>query len=151
MVASQFFERLKYILNNESVDFDEKVLPQLILKFFPDWRRTLNECQRYAVGGVIDSGILSSLNEVKFNQLTESLKKKEFTTVKKWVSSNLDNEPSHIFRSIYDSLYTYLVPVTIPQAVLIIAKYQYQSAFVADQEINLLAALTEIMLECEFK
>jgi len=151
MVASQFFERLKYILNNESVDFDEKVLPQLILKFFPDWRRTLNECQRYAVGGVIDSGILSSLNEVKFKELTDSLKKNEFTTVKKWVSSNLDNEPSHIFRSIYDSLYTYLVPVTIPQAVLIIAKYQYQSAFVADQEINLLAALTEIMLECEFK
>ena len=151
MVASQFFERLKYILNNESVDFDEKVLPQLILKFFPDWRRTLNECQRYAVGGVIDSGILANLNEVKFKELTDSLKKNEFTTVKKWVSANLDNEPSHIFRSIYDSLYTYLVPVTIPQAVLIIAKYQYQSAFVADQEINLLAALTEIMLECEFK
>ncbi len=151
MVASQFFERLKFILKEEDIDFDEKVLPQLILKFFPDWRRTLNECQRYAVGGIIDSGILASLSEIKFSQLTSSLKKGEFTTVKKWVSNNLDNEPSHIFRSIYDSLYAYLVPASIPQAVLIIAKFQYQSAFVADQEINLLAALTEIMVECEFK
>ena len=150
-VAGKFFERLKFILTNEGIEYDEKVLPQLILKFFPDWRRTLNECQRYAIGGVIDSGILSSLSEVKFSQLTNSLKNKEFTTVKKWVSSNLDNEPSHIFRSIYDSLYSYLEPSTIPQAVLIIAKYQYQSAFVADQEINLLAAMTEIMMECQFK
>ena len=150
-IASTFFDRLRTILEKENVQFDPKVLPQLILKFFPDWRRTLNECQRYSAGGIIDSGILSSLTDIKFSQLTESLKNKEFTTVKKWVSSNLDNEPSHIFRSIYDNLYAYLDPRTIPQAVLIIAKYQYQSAFVADQEINLLAALTEIMVECEFK
>jgi DNA polymerase III delta prime subunit len=150
-IASTFFDRLRTILEKENVQFDPKVLPQLILKFFPDWRRTLNECQRYSAGGIIDSGILSSLTDIKFSQLTESLKNKEFTTVKKWVSSNLDNEPSHIFRSIYDNLYAYLDPRTIPQAVLIIAKYQYQSAFVADQEINLLAALTEMMVECEFK
>ena len=150
-IASTFFDRLRTILEKENVQFDPKVLPQLILKFFPDWRRTLNECQRYSAGGIIDSGILSSLTDIKFSQLTESSKNKEFTTVKKWVSSNLDNEPSHIFRSIYDNLYAYLDPRTIPQAVLIIAKYQYQSAFVADQEINLLAALTEMMVECEFK
>ena len=150
-IASTFFDRLRTILEKENVQFDPKVLPQLILKFFPDWRRTLNECQRYSAGGIIDSGILSSLTDIKFSQLTESLKNKEFTTVKKWVSSNLDNEPSHIFRSIYANLYAYLDPRTIPQAVLIIAKYQYQSAFVADQEINLLAALTEMMVECEFK
>jgi DNA polymerase III delta prime subunit len=150
-VAKQFHNRLRTLLEAENVEYDNKVLPQLILKFFPDWRRTLNECQRYAVGGQIDSGILSELSEIKFKQLTESLKNKEFTTVKKWVSSNLDAEPSHIFRSIYDNLYDYLDPRTIPQAVLIIAKYQYQSAFVADQEINLLAALTEIMVECQFK
>jgi DNA polymerase III delta prime subunit len=151
VIASTFFDRLRTILEKENVQYDPKVLPQIILKFFPDWRRTLNECQRYSAGGVIDSGMLSSLSDIKFSQLTESLKKKEFTTVKKWVSSNLDNEPSHIFRSIYDNLYNYLDPKTIPQAVLIIAKYQYQSAFVADQEINLLAALTEMMVECNFK
>ena len=151
VLAGTFFDRLRSILEEEGVQYDTKVLPQLILKFFPDWRRTLNECQRYSVGGVIDSGILSSLNDVKFDELTKALKQKEFTTVKKWVSSNLDSEPSHVFRSIYDNLYTYLNPRTIPQAVLIIAKYQYQSAFVADQEINLLAALTEMMVECEFK
>ena len=151
ILAGTFFDRLRSILTDEGVQFDEKVLPQIILKFFPDWRRTLNECQRYSVGGVIDSGILSSLSDIKFAELTQALKNKEFTTVKKWVSSNLDNEPSHIFRSIYDNLYTYLEPRTIPHAVLIIGKYQYQSAFVADQEINLLAALTEMMVECEFK
>ena len=151
LLAGTFFDRLRFILEEEGVQYDPKVLPQIILKFFPDWRRTLNECQRYAVGGVIDSGILSSLSDVRFNELTQALKTKQYTTVKKWVSSNLDNEPSHIFRSIYDNLYQCLEPRTIPQAVLIIGKYQYQSAFVADQEINLLAALTEMMVECEFK
>ena len=151
LLAGTFFDRLRTILTEEGVQFDEKVLPQIILKFFPDWRRILNECQRYAIGGVIDSGILASMSDVKFAELIDSLKNKQYTTVKKWVSGNLDNEPSHIFRSIYDNLYQYLEPQTIPQAVLIIGKYQYQSAFVADQEINLLAALTEMMVECQFK
>ena len=150
-LAGAFFNRLRFLLEAEGVRYDEKVLPQLIVKFFPDWRRVLNECQRYAIGGVIDNGILSSLSDVRFNELTQALKSKQYTTVKKWVSSNLDNEPSHIFRSVYDNLYQWLEPRTIPQAVLIIGKYQYQSAFVADQEINLLAALTEMMVECEFK
>lgn len=150
-LAGTFYDRLRFILEKEGVQYDPKVLPQLILKFFPDWRRTLNECQRYSASGVIDSGILSTLSDVKFGELTQALKGKKFTTVKSWVSSNLDNEPSHIFRSIYDNLYTYLEPQTIPQAVLIIGKYQYQAAFVADQEINLLAALTEMMVECQFK
>ena len=150
-LAGTFFNRLRFILENEGVQYDEKVLPQLILKFFPDWRRTLNECQRYAVGGQIDSGILASLSDIKFEQLVDALKNKQFTTVKKWVTNNMDNEPSHIFRSIYENLYSKLEARTIPQAVLIIANYQYKSAFVADQEINLLAALTEIMVECEFK
>ena len=150
-LAGTFYDRLRFILEKEGVQYDPKVLPQIILKFFHDWRRTLNECQRYAVGGIIDSGILSDLTDVRFGELTQALKAKKFTTVKSCVSSNLDNEPSHIFRSIYDNLYTYLEPQTIPQAVLIIGKYQYQSAFVADQEINLLAALTEMMVECKFK
>jgi len=151
ILAGKFFDRLRFILENEGVQYDEKVLPQLILKFFPDWRRTLNECQRYAVGGQIDSGILASLSDIKFEQLVDALKNKQFTTVKTWVVNNMDNEPSHLFRSIYDNLYSKLQPSTIPQAVLIIADYQYKAAFVADQEINLLAALTQIMVECEFK
>ena len=150
-LAGAFFNRLRFILENEGVQYDEKVLPQLILKFFPDWRRTLNECQRYAVGGQIDSGILASLSDIKFEQLVDALKNKQFTTVKKWVTNNMDNEPSHIFRSIYENLYSKLEARTIPQAVLIIANYQYKSAFVADQEINLLACFTQLMMECEFK
>ena len=150
-LAKQFFDRLRFILEKEGIKYDSKVLQQLILKFFPDWRRTLNECQRYSVGGEIDSGILSNLSDIKFTELSQAMKNKEFTVVKKWVCNNLDNEPSHIFRSVYDNLYNYLDYRTIPQAVLIVARYQYQSAFVADQEINLLAALTEIMVECEFK
>ena len=150
-LAGSFFDRLRFILEEEGVQYDEKVLPQIILKFFPDWRRTLNECQRYAIGGVIDTGILASLSSIKFDQLIVALKNKQFTTAKKWVSSNLDNEPSHIFRTIYDNLYTVFEERTIPQAVLILGNYQYKSAFVADQEINLMSALTEIMMECEFK
>jgi DNA polymerase III delta prime subunit len=150
-LASKFFKRLGEILVAENVQYDEKVLVELINKFFPDWRRVLNECQKYSVGGVIDSGILAQLSDVHINELVNSMKKKEFTTVRKWVVSNLDNDCNVILRSVYDHLYNMLQPQSIPQAVLIIAKYQYQSAFVADHEINLLAAMTEIMCECEFK
>ena len=150
-LAGQFFKRLQNILDTEGVDYEPKVLAELVQKHFPDWRRVLNECQRYSVGGKIDSAILASFSDISVNELIKNLKDKNFTEVRKWVVSNLDNDASSLLRSVYDSAYDCISPATIPAAVLIIAKYQYQCAFVADQEINLLAALTEIMVECEFK
>tara|TARA_Y100000592_G_C5406086_1_gene285696 strand:- start:458 stop:934 length:477 start_codon:yes stop_codon:yes gene_type:complete len=150
-IAAQFFARINFILEQEKIESDKKVVVQLISKHFPDWRRVLNELQRYSVGGVIDSGILASFSDVAVDDLLKSLKEKNFSEVRKWVVSNLDNDPTVLLRKIYDNLYGYMVPTSIPAAVLVIAKYQYQMAFVADQEINLLAALTEIMVECEFK
>ena len=150
-IAAAFFGRLVSILEQEKIEADKKVLAELINKHFPDWRRVLNECQRYSVGGKIDSGILAHFSDVKVNDLIKNLKEKNFAEVRKWCVNNLDNDPSVLLRRIYDSLYTSLVPSTIPAAVLILAKYQYQIAFVADQEINMLACLTEIMVECEFK
>ena len=149
-LAGSFFKRLQNILDEERVQYDPKVLAELINKHFPDWRRVLNECQRYAVSGKIDSGILATFSDVSVNELVKSLKDKNFTEVRKWVVGNLDNDASSLLRRIYDTAYDCLTPATIPAAVLVIAKYQYQCAFVADQEINLLAALTEIMVECEF-
>ena len=150
-IAQQFFTRINDILEREGVESDKKVVAELINKHFPDWRRVLNECQRYSVGGKIDSGILAAFSEVAVNDLIKNLKSKNFSEVRKWVVSNLDNDPSVLLRKIYDNLYDSMVPTSIPAAILVIAKYQYQIAFVADQEINLLAALTEIMVECEFK
>ena len=150
-IAAAFFGRLVTILEQERIEADKKVLAELINKHFPDWRRVLNECQRYAVGGKIDSGILAHFSDVKVNDLIKNLQEKNFPEVRKWCVNNLDNDPSVLLRRIYDSLYASLVPSTIPAAVLILAKYQYQIAFVADQEINLLACLTEIMVECKFK
>ena len=150
-IAAAFFGRLLSILEQEKIATNKKVLAELINKHFPDWRRVLNECQRYSVGGKIDSGILAHFSDVKVNDLIKNLKEKNFSEVRKWCVNNLDNDSSVLLRRIYDSLNESLVPSTIPAAVLIIAKYQYQIAFVADQEINLLACLTEIMVECEFK
>ena len=150
-IATQFFSRLTNILEQEKIDTDKKVVAQLINQHFPDWRRVLNECQRYSVSGKIDSGILAVFSDVAVNDLIKNLKEKNFSEVRKWVVANLDNETSILLRRIYDSLYDSLEHSSIPAAVLIIAKYQFQIAFVADQEINLLAALTEIMVECEFK
>jgi len=150
-IAAKFFGRLVDILKQEHIEADKKVLAELINKHFPDWRRVLNECQRYSVGGKIDTGILAHFSDVKVNDLIKNLKEKNFPEVRKWCVNNLDNDSSVLLRRIYDSLYDSLVVSTIPAAVLIIAKYQYQIAFVADQEINLLACLTEIMVECEFK
>ena len=150
-IAASFFQRLNFILDKERIETDKKVLAELINKHFPDWRRVLNECQRYSVSGKIDSGILAAFSDVAVNDLIKNLKTKNFPEVRKWVNSNMDNDTSVLFRRIYDSLYECLVPTTIPAAVLVIAKYQYQMAFVADQEINMLACLTEIMVECEFK
>ena len=150
-IAGLFFKRLQEILDLEKIPYDAKVLAEIINKHFPDWRRVLNECQRYSVGGRIDSGILATFSDVAVNDLIKNLKEKNFADVRKWVVANLDNDSSVLLRRLYDSLYDTLVPNSIPAAVLIIAKYQYQIAFVADQEINLLAALTEIMVECQFK
>ena len=150
-VATCFFKRINSILEKEGIESDKKVVAELINKHFPDWRRVLNELQRYSVGGIIDTGILATLSDISVNDLVKNLKEKNFTEVRKWCVNNLDNDPAVLLRRIYDTLSTALVPSTIPAAVLIIAKYQYQIAFVADQEINLLAALTEIMCECEFK
>ena len=150
-IAASFFKRLNEILQLENVTADKRVLAQVIQAHFPDWRRVLNECQRYAAGGEIDTGLLSKLVDVNTKELMQYLSKKDFPNVRKWIVQNLDNDPNTILRNIYDSLYNELKPSTIPHAVLVVAKYQYQSAFVADQEINLLAAMTEIMMECEFK
>jgi len=150
-LAGSFFKRVLQILDAERIEYDEKVVAELVTKHFPDFRRVLNECQRYSTGGKIDSGILASFSDVSVNELIKNLKDKNFPEVRKWVVSNLDNDAPVLLRRIYDSFYDCLSPQSIPAAVLVIAKYQYQSAFVADQEINLLAALTEIMCECEFK
>jgi len=150
-IAGLFFKRLQDILDNEKVSYDAKVLAEIINKHFPDWRRVLNECQRYSVSGKIDSGILATFSDISVNDLIKNLKEKNFSEVRKWVVTNLDNDTSVLLRRIYDSLNESLVNNSIPAAVLIIAKYQYQVAFVADQEINLLACLTEIMVECNFK
>ena len=146
-----FFKRLKSILDTEGVQNEPKVLAKLISKHFPDWRRVLNECQRYSVSGKIDSGILVTFSDVAVNDVVKNLKDKNFPEVRKWVNSNLDNDSNVLLRRVYDALTEFLDGPSIAAAVLIVAKYQYQSAFVADQEINLLAALTEIMVECNFK
>ena len=151
ILQAEFFKRLLSIVDAERIESDKNVLIQLINKHFPDWRRILNECQRYSVGGKIDAGILAHFSDVKVNDLIKNLKTKNFPELRKWCVNNLDNDPAVLLRRIYDVLYDSLVPSSIPPAVLTLAKYQYQIAFVADQEINLLACLTEIMVECEFK
>ena len=150
-IAAGFYRRLQDILQKENVEYEQKVLVELINKHFPDWRRVLNECQRHSVSGQIDSSILASFSDVNINDLIRYLKEKKFPEVRKWVVNNLDNDPSVLLRRVYDALFEAVDGPSIAAAVLIIAKYQYQIAFVADQEINLLAALTEIMVECEFK
>jgi DNA polymerase III delta prime subunit len=150
-LAGNFFKRVQEVLENESVQYDQKVVAEVIQKYFPDWRRVLNELQRYSNIGPIDSALLTELGNVGVKDLMNHLKNKEFTSVRKWVVNHLDNDPTTIFRHIYNSLYDYMQPPSIANCVLIISKYQYQAAFVADHEINLLACLTEIMLECEFK
>ena len=150
-LCTQFFKRVKSILDEEAIKYDDKVILELITKYFPDWRRTLNELQKYSVSGQIDSGILVNLSEVNINELMDALKKNEFTVVRKWIVNNLDNDPNRMFRVIYDSLYEFLDGSTIPHAVIIIGDYSYKSAFVADQEINMLACMTELMGAVKFK
>jgi DNA polymerase III delta prime subunit len=150
-LASSFYKRLQTILDNEKIAYDQKVLVELVSKHFPDFRRVLNECQRYSVSGKIDAGILATFSDVAVNELVKNLKEKNFPEVRKWVVSNMDNDTTVLMRRIYDACYTSLENNSVPAAVLVLAKYQYQAAFVADQEINMLACLTELMVECNFK
>ena len=150
-LASAFLKRINSILEQENIEFELKVVAEVIQKHFPDFRRTLNELQRYAARGKIDTGILAQVSDVKISDLIGYLRDREFTRMKKWVTSNIDNEPQVIMRKIYDNLYTYLLPKSIPEAVLVIGEYQYKATFVMDQEINLVAFLTELMMRCEFK
>ena len=150
-LASAFLKRINSILEQENIEFELKVVAEVIQKHFPDFRRTLNELQRYASGGQIDVGILAQVTDVNITSLVGYLKNREFTNMKKWVTSNMDTEPHVIMRKVYDNLYNYLVPKSIPEAVLVIGEYQYKSSFVMDQEINLVAFLTELMMRCEFK
>ena len=150
-LAAQFFKRITEILEEENVKFNPKAVAGIIEKFFPDWRRCLNELQRYSASGEIDAGILVNISDENLKEMSSFLKEKEFGNLRKWVANNLDNDPTRIYRKIYDTLYDRLEPASVPQLVLIIADYQYKSAFVADQEINLLACMTEIMSNVRFK
>ena len=150
-MASSFFKRVEWILEQENIPYEKEVVAAIITKYFPDNRRVLNELQRYSVSGSIDKGLLASVSDVQITELINSLKVKDFAGARKWVTNNLDNDPVRIFRTMYDKLYEVLKPNSVPQMVLILAKYQYQAAFAADHEINLMACLTEIMVDCEFK
>ena len=150
-LASKLFERAVYILKEQNVDYDEPVLAELIKKHFPDFRKLINELQRYSVSGKIDAGILVNISDENLKTLLSHLKGKDFTEMRKWVVQNLDNDPVKIFRKIYDSLNSSMEQATIPAVILTIADYQYKSAFVADQEVNLVACLTELMSQVKFK
>jgi|TARA_R110002096_G_scaffold429850_1_gene643141 DNA polymerase III delta prime subunit len=150
-LASAFLDRCKVVLDNEGIGYDDKVLVELILKHFPDFRRVLNELQRYSIAGTIDTGILTQIGEVCTKDLIVSMRDKNFTEVRKWVVQNLDNDTTRLFRNLYDGFYDYLKPQSIPTAILILAEYQYKDAFVADNEINTTACLVQLMMECEFK
>ena len=150
-VAEAFFHRVKVILEMEMISYEEKVVAEVVTKYFPDFRRTLNELQRYAATGKIDAGILGASNDFSIDKLVGFLRNKEFTNMKKWVAQNMDNEPHVIMRKVYDNLYQYFDASSIPEAVLIIAEYQYKSSFVVDQEINMVAFMTELMMRCQIK
>jgi DNA polymerase III delta prime subunit len=150
-MAAQFFKRVEWILEQEGVTYSKDAVAAVITKHFPDNRRVLNELQRYAVSGTIDAGIVASVADVQLGPLVAALKDKDFASVRKWVTNNLDNDPVKIYRKLYDGLYEVLKANSVPQLVLHLSKYQYQSAFVADHEINMVACLTEIMVDCEFK
>ena len=150
-LAGDFFKHSLEILKKENVKFEPKAVASLVQKHFPDWRRVLNELQRYSVSGNIDAGILVNISSDNIKSLIGHMKKKEFTDVRKWVVNNLDNDPTRLFRRLYDNLYDYVDGSSIPHVVVILGEYQYKAAFVADQEINTLACLTEIMSRAKFK
>jgi hypothetical protein len=150
-MAGQFMQRVSEILDKENVEYEKPVLAELIIKHFPDFRRVLNELQRYSLSGIIDSGILVTLSEVSIQDLMSAMKAKDFKKMRQWVTDNIDVEPAAMFRKIYDNMYDYIEPASIPQVVLILADYQYKNSFVADHELNMVACCTEIMAGVRFK
>jgi DNA polymerase III delta prime subunit len=150
-MAALFFKRVEYILRLENIEFSKEVVAAVVTKHFPDNRRILNEIQRYSISGSIDKGLLGNTGEIQIKELIKALREKDFGSCRKWVTQNLDNDASQIFRALYDNLYDLLTASSVPQLVLILARYQYQSAFVSDLEINITACLTEIMIDVEFK
>ena len=150
-LAGLFHKRLSTILNQENIEFDPKVLAQLIVKYYPDFRRTINELQRYSVSGKIDTGILVTVSEANIQSLNQALKNKKFNDMRKWVVDNVDQDPAGLYKELYQNFYNVLQPQSIPPMVILLAEYQYKNAFVADPELNMVACLTEIMGECKFK
>ena len=150
-LAMQFMKRVAVILEAESVEYDKAVIAEVIQKHFPDWRRVLNELQRYSATGKIDSGILTNLEEASFKQLVKYLQEKNFTNIRKWVGESLDGDQTTLFRNLYDNANEFLTKEGEAQLILLLGRYQYQAAFVADPEINVMALLTEIMMDVEFK
>ena len=150
-LAGEFFTRVQGILDGEGVQYQPKAVAGVVEKYFPDWRRVLNELQRYSISGMIDSGVLVNISETNMKDLNTFLKEKDFKSIRKWVANNLDNDPSRMYRKIYDSLYVDIQPQTVPHLVLATADYSYKSAFVADQEINMLAFMIEVMTQVQFK
>ena len=148
-IGSQIFQRILQILTDEKVEYNEKVVVEVINKFFPDFRRMLNEIQKYSASGKIDSGILANLDDESLNELLSFIKEKEFSKMRKWVALNIHNDPQNLYRKIYDSFFTKFEKNSIPQAIIILSDYTYKSAFVADQEVNMVACLTELMMECK--
>ena len=151
LLAAQFFKRATQILKQEGIEFDPKVVAELVTKHFPDWRRVLNELQRYSVSGKIDSGILVNMSHDSFKDLIKAMKDRDFTEVRKWVAKNADADTTALFREFYDHSMDYIETSTIPNMVLVLADYQYKAAFVADHELNIMAAMTELMVQCKFK
>ena len=150
-IAAQIFQRILQILTDEKVDYNEKVVVEVINKFFPDFRRMLNEIQKYSASGKIDSGILANLDDESLNELLSFVKEKEFSKMRKWVALNIHNDPQNLYRKIYDSFFTKFENTSVPQVIIILSDYTYKSAFVADQEVNMVACLTELMMECKIK
>ena len=151
LIANNFLKRLQWILDCENIKYDNQVLSELIMKYIPDWRRVLNECQRYGMSGTIDTGILVTLSESSIKGLMENLKTKNFKKMRKWVTDNMDVESTKLFRMVYDNMIEYVMPSSIPQLVLILADYSYKDSFVADHELNVVACMTEIMSQIKFK
>lgn len=151
VLASQFMTRVEDILQAEGIDYDKQVIAEIITKYFPDWRRVLNELQRYSASGPIDTGILASVVDTDIDDLVKTLRAKDFKNVRKWVGANSTMDIATLFRKLYDTSYTFIKPESVPALVMTLAEYQYKSAFVVDQEINTTACLTQIMAECEFE
>ena len=150
-LCSVMMARLMLILDDEGIKYDSKVLAELIMKYMPDWRRVINELQRYSTSGVIDSGILVSISDISIEELMSSLKIKDFKKMRQWVANNIDSDPASLFRKLYDNMNEYVSPESIPQMVLILADYQYKNSFVTDHELNLVACCTELMAGVKFK